>query len=136
MNLWPVGTLFSSLFDWSQQTSQKVRKKVFNWSEVHLYRSNFLQNPYFSARILQHFLKNEKNSILVQGFLTSLRPPKGGHEVKDWKFGSKKKSLKYPFLPLFIILLLWVILNFWYKFPWLLEKYLHTINIYGEYQQT
>ena len=26
---------------------QKVRKKVFNWSEVHLYRSN-LQNPYFS----------------------------------------------------------------------------------------
>ena len=23
---------------------QKVRKKVFNWSEVHLYRSNFLQN--------------------------------------------------------------------------------------------
>ena len=27
--------------------SQKVRKTVFNWSEVHLYRSNFLQNPYF-----------------------------------------------------------------------------------------
>ena len=25
----------------------KVWKKVFNWSEVHLYRSNFLQNPYF-----------------------------------------------------------------------------------------
>ena len=29
-------------------TSQKVRKKVFNWSEVHLYRSNFLQNPYLN----------------------------------------------------------------------------------------
>ena len=24
-----------------------MRKEVFNWSEVHLYRSNFLQNPYF-----------------------------------------------------------------------------------------
>ena len=31
-------TLFSSLFDWFA---------VFNWSEVHLFRSNFLQNPYF-----------------------------------------------------------------------------------------
>ena len=29
------------------KTSQKVREKMFNWSEVHLYRSNFLQNPYF-----------------------------------------------------------------------------------------
>ena len=42
-------------------TSQKVRKKVFNWSEVHLYRSNFLQNPYFNlqrtfGRISSHFL--------------------------------------------------------------------------------
>ena len=25
----------------------KARKKVFNWTEVHLYRSDFLQNPYF-----------------------------------------------------------------------------------------
>ena len=30
-----------------KQASQKLRKKVFNWSEVHLYQSNFLQNPYF-----------------------------------------------------------------------------------------
>ena len=30
------------------QTGQKVRKKVFNWSDVHLYRSYFLQNPYFN----------------------------------------------------------------------------------------
>ena len=28
-------------------TSQKVRKKVFNWSDAHVYRRNFLQNPYF-----------------------------------------------------------------------------------------
>ena len=47
-------TLFSSLFGrisadqcWS---GQKVRKKVFNWSEVHFYQTNFLQNPYFSGR--------------------------------------------------------------------------------------
>ena len=27
---------------------KREEKKVFNWSEVHLYWSNFLQNPYFS----------------------------------------------------------------------------------------
>ena len=27
-----------------------MRRKVFNWSEVHWYRSNFFQNPYFSNR--------------------------------------------------------------------------------------
>ena len=35
----------------TQQTSQKVRKKVFNWSEVHLYISNFLQNPYSNVEL-------------------------------------------------------------------------------------
>ena len=34
------------LLKWS---GKKVMKKVFNWSEVHLYRSNFLQNSYFSG---------------------------------------------------------------------------------------
>ena len=43
MNLWPVGTLFDWFAVHTQQTSQKVRKKVFNWSDVHLYLSNFLQ---------------------------------------------------------------------------------------------
>ena len=44
--------LVSSLFDWShtEQTNHKVREKVFNWSEVHLYWSNFLRNPYFNWR--------------------------------------------------------------------------------------
>ena len=37
------------LHRYNSKTSQKVRKKMFNWSEVHLYRSNFLQNPYFST---------------------------------------------------------------------------------------
>ena len=37
-------SIFSSLFDWFCY----VHKKMFNWSEVHLYQSNFLQNPYFN----------------------------------------------------------------------------------------
>ena len=28
---------------------------MFNWSEVHLYRSNFLQNPYFKREISSNF---------------------------------------------------------------------------------
>ena len=28
---------------------------MFNWSEVHLYRSNFLQNPYFSSNVIYVF---------------------------------------------------------------------------------
>ena len=28
-------------------TNEPLGKKVFNWSEVHLYWSNFLENPYF-----------------------------------------------------------------------------------------
>ena len=44
-------TLFSSLFDWFA---------VWPWSEVHLYRSNFIQNPYFSGRDVPNskFLEN------------------------------------------------------------------------------
>ena len=30
---------------------KKRRTKVFNWSEVHFYRSNFLQNPYSSLKL-------------------------------------------------------------------------------------
>ena len=33
------------------QRYPKVMKKVFNWSEVHSNRSNFLQNPYFSQKL-------------------------------------------------------------------------------------
>ena len=41
-------TFFLTFWLVTQQTSQKERKKVCNWSEIHLYRSNFLQNPYFN----------------------------------------------------------------------------------------
>ena len=46
--------------DEAQQTGQKVRKKVFNLSEVHLSQSNFLQNPYFR--------KTLKNDIYSRAF--------------------------------------------------------------------
>ena len=39
-----------------QQNQSKSEEKMFNWSEVHLYRSNFLQNPYFNSDVLKkHF---------------------------------------------------------------------------------
>ena len=42
-------TLLSSLFfQISADLEKKVRTKGFNWSEVHLYWNNFLQNPYFN----------------------------------------------------------------------------------------
>ena len=48
MNLWPVEHFCSPFFFSDQHWSGKKRgTKVFNWSEVHFYRSNFLQNPYF-----------------------------------------------------------------------------------------
>ena len=36
------------LTSWTLLIWKKVRTKGFNWSEVHLYGSNFLQDPYFS----------------------------------------------------------------------------------------
>ena len=64
------------------------------------------------------FLKMKKQhfgAVVFDIVETAQRRPIGQRlEIWVWK-----KSLKYPFLPLFIILLLWVILNFWYKFPWL-----------------
>ena len=39
------------LFALTSWTLFSSRTKVFNWSEVHLYRNNFLQNPYFSKNI-------------------------------------------------------------------------------------
>ena len=47
MNLWPAFFLtFCPDQCWS---GKKLRTKVFNWSEVHLYQSSFLQNPYFKG---------------------------------------------------------------------------------------
>ena len=48
-------TLLSPVFSRSALIWKKRGTKVFDWSEVHFYRSNFLQNPYFSRLI--HRLK-------------------------------------------------------------------------------
>ena len=47
-----LNTFFLTFWLVTQQTSQKVRKKVFNWSEAHLYQSNFLQNPSLSDQLV------------------------------------------------------------------------------------
>ena len=46
MMLWPVEHV-SSLFFQIGADLEKKWGHVFNWSEVHLYQSNFLQNAYF-----------------------------------------------------------------------------------------
>ena len=46
-----LNTFFLTFWLVCYVTSQNVKKKVFNCSEVHLYRSNFLQNPYFTWQL-------------------------------------------------------------------------------------
>ena len=38
---------------------------MFNWSEVHLYRSNFLQNPYFSEIQIHSIISNLYSNPLI-----------------------------------------------------------------------
>ena len=49
--------------------------KVFNWSEVHFYRSNFLQNPYLNARnvifMASHFFEKIKQQNYALFFYRS-----------------------------------------------------------------
>ena len=52
MNLWPVEHFFKHICHhfWvctHPKVMTNMLKKVFNWSEVHLTESDFLQNPYF-----------------------------------------------------------------------------------------
>ena len=45
------------------------KTKVFNWSEFHFYRSNFLQNPYFSTDIfcnLSYSVENDCHDLLLK----------------------------------------------------------------------
>ena len=55
MRLWPVEHFWLTFFP-DQHWLEKSEPKVFNWSEVHFYQSNFLQNPYFSSLVSQRFL--------------------------------------------------------------------------------
>ena len=62
-------TILSSVFSRSVLIWKKRRTKVFNWSEVHFYRSNFLQNPYFNRQALLnntlYFLKSSMFCFFV-----------------------------------------------------------------------
>ena len=49
MNPWPVEHFFPHFL-----TGLLCTQSVFNWSEVHLYRNDFLQNPYFSWCKIMH----------------------------------------------------------------------------------
>ena len=44
---------------------------MFNWSEVHLYRSNFLQNPYFSSVFQVIILSKETRPLVSSQMLLS-----------------------------------------------------------------
>jgi hypothetical protein len=44
-------------------SGKKVRTKVFNWSEVHLYQSSFLQNQYFKGPSIL-LVKNIPNLLI------------------------------------------------------------------------
>ena len=48
ISLWPVEHFFPHFLTGLLCDQSKGEEKVFNWSELHLYRSNFLQNPYLS----------------------------------------------------------------------------------------
>ena len=67
-----LNTFFLSLWLVCCVTSQKVRKKVFNWSEVHFYQSNILQNPYFNTyfkgllSLFIHFLKSANFRLISE----------------------------------------------------------------------
>ena len=46
---WTSDQLNPFVLSFFSRSGKKVRTKGFNWSEVHSYESNFLQNPYFKV---------------------------------------------------------------------------------------
>ena len=69
MNLWPVEHYCPHLFSRSALIWTKSEEKVFNWSEVHFYRSSFLQNPYFSRKMT--YVTSVVSSTLLKGGVIS-----------------------------------------------------------------
>ena len=87
MNLWPVEHFFPCFFPdqcWSVLIWKKKRgTKVFNWSEVHFYRSNFLRNPYFNAN---NVLKVILLSIILRNIAYELKAsPIQQHSIVEYK---------------------------------------------------
>ena len=72
MNLWPVEYFFPHFLTGLLCDQSKSEEKVFNWSEVHLYQSNILQNPYFNTyfkgllSLFIHFLKSANFRLISE----------------------------------------------------------------------
>ena len=49
-------------------SGKKVKTKVLNWSEVHLYQSNFLQNPYCGSNSFPQIIQNFINIKYIHQF--------------------------------------------------------------------
>ena len=62
-------TLLSPIFFQISTDLENNGRQVFNWSEVHFHRSNFLQNPYFS-----HLLDSKKLYLLDPKILLAKFP--------------------------------------------------------------
>ena len=66
MNVWAVEHFFSSELDRGLSANLILMKKMFNCSEAHSERSNFLQNPYFKyqrKKVALTFSKKNSNSL-------------------------------------------------------------------------
>ena len=83
---------------------------MFNWSEVHLYRSNFLQNPHFSLMIflsilldkLQLGIKIKCNKISCLIVMLHKRKVSSRHLLKShMKSWQKSPCLTWDFFQIF-----------------------------------
>ena len=72
MNLWPVEPFCPHFFSRSVLIWKKVRTNGFNWSEIHLYGSNFLQNPYFKWSMNFHWTRCDGNASLCSAVYAAL----------------------------------------------------------------
>ena len=75
----------------AQQNQSKSEEEMFNWSDVHLYWSNFLQNLYFSCTVFNYRRKRvtRNNSYLCNSL--SNRGLPYNSKVKNSLFCPRKK---------------------------------------------
>ena len=76
----------------AQQNQSKSEEEMFNWSDVHLYWSNFLQNLYFSCTVFNYRRKRvtRNNSYLCNSL--SNRGLPYNSKVKNSLFCPRKKN--------------------------------------------
>ena len=96
MKLWPIAPFF--IFGWVQQRTQpkviKKMKKRGNWSEFHFFRSDLLQNPYFSRDPEHTFISPDWNLkewlqfyLILQAVINSTITPNMTFTKTSQKFG-------------------------------------------------